>query len=94
MHISYLSLLATGDDHAALSVRQHFPSEKWRRHEGHDYGKPDPGNVSYLVRDVLLVLVDYYKSLELSDSTFLLRSGKGMKAMNMGNLIQVTFLVW
>jgi hypothetical protein len=47
MHISSLSLLATGDDHAALTVCQHFPSEKCN----------------------------------------------GIKAMNMGKLIQVTVLV-
>jgi hypothetical protein len=58
MRISSLSLLATGDDHAALSFQQYFPSKKWKRHQGHEYGKPDPGNGSCLVRDVLLVLVD------------------------------------
>jgi hypothetical protein len=46
------------------TVQQHFPSENWKQHGGHKYGKPDPGIVSCLVRDVLLVVkVGYSNSL-------------------------------
>jgi hypothetical protein len=43
-----------------LTIQQHFPSEEWTWHVGHEYGKPNEANI---VRDYLKMLVDYCKSL-------------------------------
>ena len=48
-----------------LAVQPYFASEKWKWHQGHEYRKPVPLNVSCLVMEELLMLVDYFESLVL-----------------------------
>jgi N-dimethylarginine dimethylaminohydrolase len=48
-----------------LTVLLYFASEKWKWHGGHEYAAPVPATVFCLVREELLMLVDYCKSLVL-----------------------------